>query len=506
VATGLALLVILSRAPFPGRILYHWDSINFAYALQHFDVAASQPHVPGYILYVALARMVNAVAHDAQRTLVAISVISSGLAVAALYVLGLTWFDRRTALLGAGFLATSPLFWFYGEVALPHSLDCFVVIVAVWLFHQLIEGHAALAVPAAIWLGLAGGLRPQTQLFLMPVAAYAFWQIGWRRSLPALAVLVVVDLAWLVPLVWLTGGPARYLEVTRQFYLKFNTTTSVLNGAGVPGLARNLTKLSMYVLYAWGFALIPAVLGCAARWRSWLTMCVWRDVRVRVWLLWVWPALLYYTFIHMGQQGLVFVFLPALLLLSAVALRHLAWLRPSTRWWLGAGLVVANAILFVAAPTYPLGGTSFKLLTADTLRRHDAFYLTRFEAIRQRFPREHTVVLSSAWRYVQYYLPEYPRVVYELPARWELQDPATGRREAWFSPDALDVGADASGMLYVVLFEDELVPFNQSTARQQVMLLHNDQRLVYMPFTPDERIHVGRTSFGITSGDTAAHR
>ncbi|HXW01616.1 MAG TPA: hypothetical protein VEC93_24610, partial [Anaerolineae bacterium] len=50
ISVGLFALGVLSRLPFTGDILYHWDSINFALSLQHFDVAAGQPHVPGYIL------------------------------------------------------------------------------------------------------------------------------------------------------------------------------------------------------------------------------------------------------------------------------------------------------------------------------------------------------------------------------------------------------------------------------------------------------------------------
>ena len=47
-------LTLITRLPFSGAILYHWDSINFALALEHFDVALGQPHIPGYLLYVLL--------------------------------------------------------------------------------------------------------------------------------------------------------------------------------------------------------------------------------------------------------------------------------------------------------------------------------------------------------------------------------------------------------------------------------------------------------------------
>ncbi len=41
------------------RMLYNWDAVQFALALGEYDVVKHQPHPPGYILYVALARLVQ---------------------------------------------------------------------------------------------------------------------------------------------------------------------------------------------------------------------------------------------------------------------------------------------------------------------------------------------------------------------------------------------------------------------------------------------------------------
>ena len=65
----LLLGTMLSRVPFRSHILYHWDSVNFAFAMQHFDVAAEQPQPPGYIAYVWLCRLVDLLFHDLQVTM-----------------------------------------------------------------------------------------------------------------------------------------------------------------------------------------------------------------------------------------------------------------------------------------------------------------------------------------------------------------------------------------------------------------------------------------------------
>lgn len=501
VMVALFVVGLLSRLPFVGHILYHWDSINFALGLQHFDIAAGQPHVPGYILYVFLGQLVNMLVNDAQFTLVGISVVSSGLAAAALYGLGKTMFSREIGLLAALLLASSPLYWFYSEIALPHSMDALVIVIAIWLLYRIKHGQESLVIPMVIWLGLAGGFRPQSEVFLLPVVVYACWQVSWQRKLWGIIVLGVVNLAWVIPLLWSTGGLSNYLKITSEFYLAFNSTTSIFNGAGLFGLSRNLTKLTLYTLYGWSFALIPvlAVVLLKAKCLTADTIrSALKDSRFWFLLLWIGPTLTYYIFIHMGQQGLVFVFLPALVLLSARAIYTLIWPQPLYRQAVMVVLVVANVLTFVLAPTYPLNIEQVKLLTVDTLRQHDAYYLTRNQAMQSHFPQTHTIILSSGWRFPQYYLPQYLLAPYGIVARWELGEGTSTRKgEVWVDGTEVGLTPDKDGYFYAILFDTELTAFNQSSDRQEWLELPNGQKLAYLRFTPEERLYIGSSSFGI---------
>ncbi len=501
IGVGLLVLGILTRLPFVGNILYHWDSINFALGLQHFDVAAGQPHVPGYILYVFLGQLINMLSHNAQLTLTGISVVSSGLAVAALYELGRTMFSREIGLFGALLLASSPLFWFYGEIALPHSLDTFVVIVMVWLLYRVKQGQVGLAIPAAICLAIAGGLRPQTELFLAPLALYTGYQLGWRRGLVAVVTLVVFSLAWLIPLFWFSGGAARYFEIMQAFTAEFNTTTSVFSG-GLFGLTRNLTKLTLYTLYGWGLGLIPVLAVVALKAKRVIPQVLrasLKDVRFWFMILWIFPTVAYYVFIHMGQQGLVFVFLPALLLLSAGALSLFNWSKPIYRHAVLVGLVVVNALIFITVPTYPLGSNErVKLLTAETLHLHDTYYMSRLEALPQNFPETQTLLLSSSWRFPQYYLPNYLMAPFGIVARWELREGSSTRTgEIWVDGTTAGLTPDSNGYFYVVLFDNDLIPFNHSQDQQQWLELPDGKKLAYLRFTSAERLYIGPQFFEI---------
>jgi 4-amino-4-deoxy-L-arabinose transferase-like glycosyltransferase len=499
-AVVLFLLGTISRLPFQSHILYHWDSVNFAFALELFDVTADQPQMPGYILYVYLARAINWFVGDPQKTMVGLSIVSSGLAVALLFKLGTAMFNRVTGLLAALFLASSPLFWFYGEVALPHSLDAFIVIAVVLLLYQVVEGRSEKAILAAIALGVAGGLRPQTQVFLMPLAFFAGWRLGWRRGLLALVVLALVDLAWFIPLLWLSGGALRYYQTLQTYYLNFNTTTSIVSGGGLWGLSRNLRKLSMYTLYGGSLAMLPAF--AYGAWRLVQPEGILRRRRFWVLALWMVPSLLFYTFIHMGQQGLVFVFLPALFIISVESLRRLTASRRLLWWGVAGGVVVFNLALFLVVPTFPLGGERFKILTWDTIRRQDAYYQDRLAVVQREFTPNNTALVGSNWRHLQYYLPAYPLIRFGIISKWELGEGQA--RNPWqetqaFTPQELGLTPAADGTCFVILFDDNLVAFNDTPQRAATHPLPGGGQLTYLELRKGDRFYLGPDSFGIAS-------
>jgi hypothetical protein len=502
IAIGLAVAVVASRLPFRGRILYHWDSINFARALDHFDIAAGQPHVPGYILYVALGRVVRLLIPDPQAALVAVSIAGSALAVAALYGLGRVMFSRPVGFAAALYLASSPLFWFYGEIALPHCLDAFMAIGGVWLLYTVAKGGDGALIPAALWLALAGGLRQQTQIFLLPLAFYAVWRGGRRpRLVTACVVWLAANCAWLVPLLWLTGGYSRYTEISREFTARFMAPTALFSG-GLGGLRRNLIKLGMYTAYAWSAALLPLLGSLAPLRRAGVPDIArrwWSDSRTHVLALWMVPSLAVYTLIHMGQQGLVFFFLPACLLLAALATMAIA-AQPVRRWMLAAA-VALNASVFLFAPTFPLGGERPKLLTADTLRRHDAGYRARIDAVTRHFSPAHALILSSQWRFPEYYLPAYGLIRYNLGARWEVGEgrPQVGE-ESRIDPSTMTVTPDGEGLISVIVLDDELHPLNRSSDRLRWLALGEGERLALLPLRPGEQVLLGREGFSVTPG------
>ncbi len=390
---GLAFFIvtILTRLPFQSQYLYHWDSVNMAFGIHEYNVLEESPQYPGYIIYVALAQVLNFVFHDPQTTMVVMSIVSSGIAVAGMFYLGQEMFNAKVGIIAAVFLLFSPLFWFYGEIALPHTLDMATVIVSAWLLYKIMMGQTRWIWVTVILLALVGGFRQQTLMFLAPVALLACYRIGIRRLILATLLGVVVVLTWFVPLMAFSGGFASYMAGSGAYSARFFDSTSVLAGAGLFGLRRNIVnKLIPYTLYGWSIAVLPAIFfilwQLPRRWRAWLT-------NRKVWflLLWIAPSLIFYSLIHMGQQGLTFVFLPALLLVSAYGLYRLFASRPIIMQIGTAVIAVVGIVVFIFLPTYPFGENSIKLLTYDTLRQSDRIMADKIALVRDNFDPENYV-------------------------------------------------------------------------------------------------------------------
>jgi hypothetical protein len=111
----------------------------------------------------------------------------------------------------------------------------------------------------------------------------------------------------------------------------------------------------------------------------------------------------------MGQQGLIFVYLPILCLLSAWGSN--ASIR---RWRWGKALVTicvaGNVLLYLFAPAY-LPPNQFKVLSQATIREQDTLIQAEVESVRSDLPRD-AVLVSNEWRFPQYYLPDVPLVPY----------------------------------------------------------------------------------------------
>ncbi len=534
------LLGILTRLPFRSRILHHWDSVNFALALRRFDITLHQPHPPGtFMLYLGLGKLFTFFVPDENAALVWLSVLLSGLGVAGMYLLGERMFGRRVGLLAGALSLTSPLVWFHGEVALSYILEYAWVPLVVYAIYRMESRSPGWLLAASLLLGLSGGVRPNTPVFLFPLWAWGVWRnrYSWKQVL-LLGVLpgALGALAWFIPMVMLTGGLDKYIAVMQWWQAQHTAESGTLTGIVEQSI--RITTYSFYALTLGVFVLLWGAWKYARR----LPALLRADWRAQVMALWLLPGLLYLTFIHIRQPGHTFTVLPGMILLTAIVVMDGGrrtvdsgrWTTDSGRWTVDGGrrttddgrwtvdsgrwtmdggrrtvddgrwtvddgrrttddgrwstvygprstlaflLLLVNTVFFLFAPPYLFGMERmlFNTPSANTIRQYDAYVTPRLDAIRSNFDPAATAVLANGRNFR---LPAYYLSDFQaldLSARFDVGQAATKL------PPPIHT---------LVFFDDDIIPPLGEDLRLQSLSLPDGGTLSYIEWLPDRTVEV----------------
>ncbi|MGE3912712.1 MAG: DUF2723 domain-containing protein [Chloroflexota bacterium] len=416
-AALLFLLTLLLRLPFISNALVNWDAVQFALGTRSFDLARHQPHPPGYILYIGWGRLLTWVIGDANAAFVLTSLVASSLAVAMLYVLGRAMLGQRTALVAATLFALSPLVWYYSIVALTYAVESLFLLVVAWLCWRALAGSGERQVLlAALVLALAGGVRQSTLVLLLPLWLYAAYRTGRRALVRGGLVMAAACIAWLVPLVWLAGGPLEYLKDGLSLLGFVGGKTSVISG-GLNAVAGNLGQVVGGLLVGLN---VGVVLFGLAIWRGGLPR---PRLSRRHWLvlaLWSGPALATFVLGHIGQAGYLLLILPAACLLLALYVEA-AGLRIASRLRLTPGQATAAVLAVLASGhllTVVLAPSTAHAVLGDPVaasmvdvRDNDRFW-SEVPSFLDRFTPQEAIVLAEAspwgsFRHAGYYLTRY---------------------------------------------------------------------------------------------------
>lgn len=415
---SLFLITIITRFPFRSELLYHMDSVQYALALERYDVTVHQPHPPGYFLYVMLGRFFNLFIGDANSVFVFISIIFSGLTVVFLYYLGKEMFDKNTGIVAAAMALTSPNLWFHGEVALSYIVEAFfstTVAFLCWKIHKGEHGYIWLSV---ILLGIAGGIRQNTIVFLLPLLLFSVKGVPIRKVLPAISLFGLVCLAWFVPMVWMTGGLGAYREAFRELWL-FSTGQISVFKKGWHSFKIFSSAILSFSIYGVGAGIFA--LGLAAY--SLIRRGMLRDTdisKASFFFLWISPSVLFYLliFIHPANPGYVLIFLPPLFLLTAVSIGRISAeigeaLKRDKRViaaLMSTIIAFTNASFFLFSK-YPV---SYR-----EVRDHDRNLSLLLNEIKRYDPMKTAVFVRPfifyGYRQIMYYLPDYR--VYDVDLR-----------------------------------------------------------------------------------------
>ena len=252
---ALALIFALAHLPFLANSLEDIDSVNFALGVREFNVAEHRPHPPGYPLYIAMGKVMTAIAGTVMsgapaatveaRALAVLSLLAGLAAIAGLYgvfaslgsrVPGATtpWRPLNLEALAATAVTVScPLFWYLAArpmsdlPGLAFALAAQACLLLAWwrqspgpdgdrrLAPAMTAASGRMIVIGSLLAALSIGMRSQTVWFTLPLLAVVLFDRVGRGVAGAMIgggiMFIVGGLAWGIPLLVASGGLGPYL-------------------------------------------------------------------------------------------------------------------------------------------------------------------------------------------------------------------------------------------------------------------------------------------------------
>jgi hypothetical protein len=417
---------LITRIPLVSRFLLHMDSGQFVLALENFNVTVHQPHPPGYFLYVMLGRLIHFLVDDGNAVFVSISVFFSGLTMVAVYRLGKEMFDTKTGAIAALLALTSPNVWFHGEVALTYIVEAFFSTTIAFCCWKIINGEEKYVWISAIVLGIAGGIRQNTTVFLLPLWIYSVRNLTKEKMLASFALLGGTILLWFIPMIRMSGGWSSYRSALRELWV-FHTGGHSIYDSGWASFKVFSFALLSHLVHGLGAAVFPLVLSFYSLIRRGKSRMLDRK-KVMFFSLWILPTVFFYLFVFISVQnpGYVLILLPAIFLMTSFSILYLGKEITERHGknaspWIVLVLVVLNTAMFFSLKTpvsYPW------------IKHHDRELSLLLKDIRTFDPGETAIFVNNyiyySYRHVMVYLPQY--MVYNVDVR----ESSSGERRKTF--------------------------------------------------------------------------
>jgi len=238
--------------------LDEWDSIQFAMALEEYNIVKHQPHPPGYPLYIFFAWVIFQSSRDALNALTVVSVFFASLTLGIFLLFAKILFnDLRWGLAASLLLLATPMFFFTSLRPLSDVPALFFVVLSLYLAYRYLQnGQTAWLLTGLTVAGLGCGVRITNAFCLLPFAYVMFRRVSKKQLLWSFLCVSISILLWFIPMVVIgTNGFLQYFSVITQHWDKciIRSDSIFAKGDLVQTLWVRLTGDLGFVYSAFGF-------------------------------------------------------------------------------------------------------------------------------------------------------------------------------------------------------------------------------------------------------------
>lgn len=241
---GFALLLVtgLHCLSIP-RTIWEYDECLYAAAIEKFEPLRHHPPPPGSPVYIAFAKVVALAAPDTFTAMIATSVLAVALGFLGFVLAFGALTDRRTGVLAALLLYTSPAVLISGPLPQADAGALALLGWAIW------AGTRNRVVLFGVLCALCVGWRLQLSIAVVPMLLAAVVMMRtWRERFLAVGTFGATCLTWFVPLVIATGGPASFWRWLSGQAAYFAAHDADLSRSGHPAVYIALR----FIAHPWG--------------------------------------------------------------------------------------------------------------------------------------------------------------------------------------------------------------------------------------------------------------
>jgi len=302
-------------------------------------------------------------------------------------------------------------------VALTYIVEAFFSTLIALFCWKIYKGEDKYIWISALALGIAGGVRQNTTIFLFPLWLFSLIRMPLKKIAAAIALLGVVCLLWFVPMVLLTGGWTSYRDAFNEL-MTFNTGNVSVFNKGWTSFRIFSSTLFDFTIYGVGAGIFTLGLAAYSMLRRKRHYDVRKAKSVALFVSsWVLPPFFFYLliFIHPSNPGYILIFLPALLILAGASIVYLSEdvkgiMKRDVLLPISLAVICANAALFFFT-SYPVSYRS--------IRNHDRDLEILLDSIRTAEFSNTAIFVGPyiffGYRQIMYYLPDY--LVYQVDVR-----------------------------------------------------------------------------------------
>jgi len=298
----LILTTIFTRIFLFKDFFHEWDPINFALAINKFDIYTDQPHPPGYPIVVLFSKILFFFIKDHLRTLQILSLIISIISVIIFYLFIFKLTNNKNyAFITSIVFSFTPIFFFYGIVEDVYIFEALITLLFGYFAYLTINNKKYFPYFSIIY-GLIGGIRFNDLLFFFPLFVYVFLKskINFKEISKNFLLILITILSLYIPVILSGGGYKMYSYHSKSLFTwVFGTSIFYENNYWY-----NITFKNCILFIKDCFISIIFLVYFFIKDKNYLCFFI----------LWILPSLLFYFLIHTPKVGYYLTIIPAVYL------------------------------------------------------------------------------------------------------------------------------------------------------------------------------------------------